>query len=110
MKWIDLKSDGEWSNVLEASKKAPVVVFKHSTRCSISLMAKKNLERFWEHDIAAYYLDLIQYRAISNKISTDLDVQHQSPQLILISNGIAIYDASHSDIDADALAPYLAKV
>ncbi len=50
-----------------------------------------------------YFLDLLSYRDISNKIASIFNVPHQSPQLIVIKNGKSIYDASHSEIDVNKL-------
>ena len=69
-------------------------------------MVKKGLERDWnipESEIPAYYLDLIAYRSLSDSIAEIFDVRHESPQLILIKDGNAIYHASHSEIDIDAM-------
>lgn len=74
-------------------------LFKHSTTCPISHMAKSRVESDWnlEH-VTPHYLDLKQYRDISNTIASKWSVEHQSPQIILIKDGKAIYDESHLDI------------
>lgn len=99
MNWIDLKSEGQLKELSEKSYNRPQVIFKHSTRCGISAMAKSRLER----DIAPanadfYFLDLITYRNISNKISSNFNVYHESPQILIIKNGECIYDESHGSI------------
>ena len=79
------------------------VIFKHSTRCSVSMMAKRHFERGFGYDeekITPFYLDLLNYRDLSNKIAQAFDVQHQSPQILVIKNGKCVYHASHSEIDA----------
>ncbi|WP_294234557.1 monothiol bacilliredoxin BrxC family protein, partial [uncultured Chryseobacterium sp.] len=50
-----------------------------------------------------YYLDLLAYRPLSNRIADDLGVTHQSPQLIVIENGKAVNNASHQNISVDQL-------
>ena len=103
MEWLPLVSENQLDEVLKASSQKPVVLFKHSTRCSVSMMVKKTFERSWNQDketIPVYYLDLLEYRPVSNKIAHDLNVEHQSPQVIVVKDGKAIYDASHDDIDA----------
>jgi len=107
MKWIELNSLSDLETVLTASHENPVAIFKHSTRCSVSFMAKKTVERFWDLDIDAYYLDLIAHRDVSNAIAQKLSIEHQSPQMILIKEGKAIYNASHSSIDVDSMAELL---
>ena len=107
MKWKELNNINDLETALKASHEQPVALFKHSTRCSVSLMAKKSVERFWDLDIDAYYLDLIAHRDVSNSIAEQLEIHHQSPQMILVKDGKAIYDASHGSIDVDAMGELL---
>jgi bacillithiol system protein YtxJ len=103
--WTELTDIVQLMEIEAISNEKPVVIFKHSTRCSISRMALKQFEREYdlENVVDAYFLDLIAHRDISNEIASRFDVYHESPQLILIKNGKAIYNVSHSDIDAEAL-------
>jgi bacillithiol system protein YtxJ len=105
MEWISLTSESQWKDLLK--EEGPVVIFKHSTRCSISSMVKNRLDRSWEHSTPVYLLDLIALRSISNLIAEDLRVQHESPQLLVIKDGKCIYDASHTMISAEETASYL---
>jgi bacillithiol system protein YtxJ len=100
--WIELTDLGQLNEIMELSHQQPVAIFKHSTRCSISRMALKQFENGFdlEGNVTPYYLDLLNHRDISQEIATRFDVYHQSPQLLLIKEGKAVYDASHSDIDA----------
>ena len=84
------------------SNQKPAVIFKHSTRCSVSRFALKQFENEFdlEDKVDAYYLDLLEHRDISNEIANRFGVYHQSPQLLLIKEGKSVYDVSHSDIDA----------
>jgi len=103
--WTELTDIAQLLEVTAISSEKPVVIFKHSTRCSISRMALKQFEREYDlnETVDAYFLDLIAHRDISNEIASRFNVYHESPQLILIKNGQAVYDVSHSDIDAMAL-------
>jgi len=105
MEWEPLNDMAQLDEIVALSKKKPVAIFKHSTRCSISRMALKQFENEFDFSekVTPYFLDLIAFREISNDIASRFSVQHQSPQLILIKDGKAIYNASHSDIDAAAL-------
>ena len=92
---------------IKASFARPVVIFKHSTTCPISSMAKSRVDRAFkgkEISFDYYHLDLLRYRSVSNHIAQALSVRHQSPQAIVVSNGEAIYNASHLDIDPAAIA------
>jgi len=101
--WIPLTFLGQLDEIVAFSNQNPIVIFKHSTRCSISRFALKQFEREFDFEVDAYFLDLIEYREISNEIATRFNVQHQSPQLLLIKDGKSVYDVSHSDIDAGEL-------
>lgn len=92
----DIKKDQNYS-----------LIFKHSTRCSISAMAKKRFELDEEElpkQIKLYFLDLIAFREISNAIADVFQVHHESPQMLLIKNGECILDQSHSDISVPEIA------
>jgi len=103
--WTQLEDLGQLNEIISLSEEKPVVIFKHSTRCSISRMALKNFENEYdlEDNVAAYFLDLISFRDISNEIASRFNVVHQSPQLLLIVGGKSVYDVSHSSIDAQEL-------
>lgn len=109
MNWIELKDEAQLADLREQSRAMPVVIFKHSTRCSISAMAKNRLERATPPDgVAFYYLDLIQYRSLSNRLAEAFGVHHESPQLLLLRNGDCVYDESHNGIDMRELASQVA--
>ena len=105
MDWNLLTDLGQLNEIMSLSNESPVAIFKHSTRCSVSRMALKQFENEFDSSdkVTPYFLDLIAYRDVSNEIANRFGVQHQSPQLILIKEGKAIYNASHSDIDANVL-------
>ncbi|QKZ12098.1 bacillithiol system redox-active protein YtxJ [Spirosoma sp. KUDC1026] len=100
MNWNKLNSDSQLAAIKEESENQPVLIFKHSTTCSISAMALSRMERNWNEQLGVkpYYLDLLANRAISNKIVTEFGVDHESPQVLLIRNGECVYDASHMSI------------
>jgi bacillithiol system protein YtxJ len=103
MNWIELKSPDQLEKLRAESKNQPVVIFKHSTSCSISRTALNRLERNWNDDemtyVKPYYLDLLSYRNISREIAEIFDIEHESPQVIVLKNGEAVFHRSHFDID-----------
>jgi bacillithiol system protein YtxJ len=102
MNWTVLTEKEQLQTLLEQSKEQPVIIFKHSTRCGTSDMVKMRLERSQQPEgIDFYYLDLIRYRDISNRISEMFDVYHESPQVLLIKDGECVYDESHHAIYMD---------
>ena len=109
MNWIDLNNMQQLADIKELSKTRPQVIFKHSTRCSISTMAKSRLERNEQPDSGDFYfLDLLKYRSISDQIATEFAVTHQSPQILLIKNTECVYEESHSGIQMDEIAEQMA--
>ena len=103
--WTALENLGQLNEIKTISADQNVLIFKHSTRCSISRMALKQFENEYENKLSTvnYFLDLLNYRDISTEIATTFNVQHQSPQLLLIKNDVCIYNVSHSDIDAESI-------
>src|SRR5690606_19548067 len=96
--------------IVVQSYEKTIVIFKHSTRCSISRFALNNFERDYNYpkeSISAYYLDLISFRDVSNEIARKFEIEHQSPQIVVIKNGKAIYSASHQSIDAELLERFI---
>ncbi len=105
MNWNIVSSAEHLEAIKTASYQQPQVIFKHSTRCSISSMILNRLERSdAPENIRFHYLDLLAYRQLSNQIAEDFSVYHESPQVLLIKNGECIYDESHQGIRMEELA------
>lgn len=104
--WNHLSNDNSIHDLLVESDEKPVLIFKHSTRCSISSMALSRFEREWDSnkDVTLYYLDLLNFRDLSNTIANALHVVHQSPQVIVLLNNQVIYHESHNGINALEIA------
>ncbi|MBS1486612.1 MAG: bacillithiol system redox-active protein YtxJ [Bacteroidetes bacterium] len=104
MKWNELISEDQLELIRQESQAQPVLIFKHSTRCSISKTVLNRLERSWQSDsIKPYFLDLLSYRNISNRVAEYFHVQHESPQALLISQGQPVWVRSHFDIQLNEL-------
>lgn len=99
MHWIHLTDEAQLNKILCQSQEKPQVIFKHSTRCSISSVAFKRLQKADPPGhIDFHMVDLIAYRDISNKIVQMFGVPHESPQVLVIKDGECIYDESHLGI------------
>ena len=100
MNWIPLSDQHQLEELNKNSLHTPQIIFKHSTRCSISSVIKNRMERSKAPEgIPFHIVDLIKFRPISNQIAQDYHIEHQSPQILVIVNGKCIYDESHSGID-----------
>ncbi|WP_341221628.1 bacillithiol system redox-active protein YtxJ [Polaribacter atrinae] len=110
LKWIPLTSIDQLEEIKEISKTEAVLIFKHSTRCGISSMVIKQFEKLFteEHqNLKVYYLDLLNYRDISDEVGYTFQVMHQSPQLIVVKNGISLENASHYEITNTNLSRFI---
>jgi bacillithiol system protein YtxJ len=102
MKWIPLLNEQQLEEIKIKSSQNPQIIFKHSSRCAVSSMARNRLDRDEAPEgVDFYFLDIFNYRGISNKIASDFKVRHQSPQILVIRNGSCVYDESHSGIDME---------
>ncbi len=100
MDWEILDSKEQLEALIK--EQGAFAIFKHSTRCSISSMVKSRVESTWNpeiHNFPIYYLDLLGFRELSNFVADTFNIKHESPQLIIVKDGKAIYNASHTAIN-----------
>ena len=110
MNWNKITQISDIEEIKQSSENKRALIFKHSTRCSISSMALNRLERSWSDadmkELTPYFLDLIAHRDISNQVAETFGVRHESPQVLVIENGNCIYDNSHMGISYQELKGY----
>ena len=103
--WTELKEESQVESILAESKEHPVLIFKHSTRCSISRTALDRLERNWKSENAipakAYYIDLLSHRNVSNRVAEYFGIEHESPQVLIVKDGKPVHVRSHLSIAFD---------
>lgn len=100
--WIPLKSVVQLDDIIEKSNQKTQIIFKHSTRCGISRMVINQFVDdydYTEEDFDLYFLDLLNNREVSNEVGYKFQVVHESPQVIVVRNGVAVAFASHSGIN-----------
>ncbi|MFT4094975.1 MAG: bacillithiol system redox-active protein YtxJ [Niabella sp.] len=104
MNWITLDKEEQLSEIDKKSFSKPQLIFKHSTRCSISSVIKNRLyKNELPGSIDFYYLDLIANRNISNEVAGRYGIEHESPQVLLIKAGKCVFNESHSAIYMDEI-------
>ena len=107
MNWNKLTQAEQLHKIDEESQQEKIFIFKHSSRCNISSAALNRIERKWNSEdhkvVKPYFLDLINYRNLSNEIAAKYNVQHESPQVLIIQNGKCSFTHSHFDITYDDL-------
>jgi len=109
--WIPLNAVQQLDLIKEKSSTKTQLIFKHSTRCGISSMVMKQFVsayNFTEKDADLYYLDLLNFREVSNEVGYKFQVMHQSPQLLVIKNGVVVAHESHGAINDMDLSKYIA--
>ncbi|MEJ6792990.1 MAG: bacillithiol system redox-active protein YtxJ [Lacinutrix sp.] len=104
--WKPLTTVDQLNTIETLSKGKTQLIFKHSTRCGISKMVMNQFVSAYnvEANLDLYYLDLLSYRDVSNEVGYKFQVMHQSPQLLVIKNGVVVAHASHgviNDIDLE---------
>lgn len=111
MEWATLQQKSDLDTLVETSHDQTVILFKHSTRCSISSSALSRVERKWDAEemqgVKPYFLDIIAHRDISQAIEERFGVQHESPQLLVIKDGKCIDDASHMEITYELIKSFV---
>jgi len=107
--WEMITAPSHVDSIIEASKGKPQLIYKHSHRCSVCFVSKGNLEMASDN-IKEYadmhFVNVVRSREASNKIASELDVRHESPQAILLDQSEVVWSGSHGSIDADAVLEY----
>ena len=106
MNFYQLTPDIPFSEIEKQSTARTQLIFKHSTRCIISSMALKRIQQCSFDKVDCWILDLLSYRDLSNGIADRYQIYHQSPQIIILKNGVSIANASHEGIDCEFIRLY----
>ncbi|WP_417200374.1 bacillithiol system redox-active protein YtxJ [Bizionia sp.] len=107
--WKALNAVDQLDEIAKKSNTKTQMIFKHSTRCGISKMVMNQFVDAFDVDLNAdlYYLDLLNYRDVSYETGYKFQVLHESPQLLIIRNGVAVAHASHGGINTLELNRYV---
>lgn len=89
----------------EALSAERAVLYKHSSRCAICSFARWQVGRFADRhgDVPVYLLDVLEDRALSDRVAERLGVRHESPQAIVVRDGDVIWTGSHFAVRAGVL-------
>ena len=108
MHWIHLTDDERLKQIITKSQNKPQVIFKHSTRCSISAVALQRLQKVSQpSDVDFYFLDLLSNRQLSNRVADVFKVNHESPQVLVIRDGECVFDESHLGISMNEILDHV---
>jgi bacillithiol system protein YtxJ len=92
---------------LDNSNQQSLLIFKHSTRCPISAAAHLEVEAYLSDspnaEVTYGLIYVVEDREVSNEAAERLNVQHESPQVVLVKNGQSVWNTSHSAITSNAL-------
>lgn len=104
----EILTEGDWEKVVAKSKEGPVFVFKHSTECPVSAGAAYRTNTFLSKEATKdtpnfYYVKVIERKPVSQTIEANTKLKHESPQLMLLKDGNAVWNTSHENITADSI-------
>jgi bacillithiol system protein YtxJ len=108
--WKHITTESDIHGIVEASKEYPQIIFKDSVTCGISAFAKERLiggNDAMESKAVFNYLDLLKYRSISSFIAAELNVIHQSPQVIVLKDGQVVHTVTHHSIEPHKIVEHL---
>ena len=96
---VNFDSAEQWDTILSLSQEKPVYIFKHSSRCGISSIVLSRFEKqVKERNETYFHLHIQGNRSLSNQIAEELQIRHQSPQLIVLKDDKVLAYGSHYDI------------
>lgn len=95
----------EWNDILDQSNKEPVLVLKHSNTCPVSAKGYAEVEKFSKENPAVKVFVLIVQDALELKqqIAEEVDIVHESPQILFLKDRKVVYSANHHDITVEKL-------
>lgn len=108
--WLDVTELSQLKAIKEKSETKTQIIFKHSIRCGISRMVMNQFVKdfnFEAGEVDLYYIDIINYREVSNAVANTFNVVHESPQLLIVKNGAAVAHESHGSINSMDLKAYI---
>jgi bacillithiol system protein YtxJ len=82
------------------SNDKPVVIFKHSNACGISSAAYREMEKL---AAPVNLLEVQSARDVSRELADMTGIRHETPQVIVLKDGKAVWNASHFDVKAGAV-------
>lgn len=108
--WIQLTDIKQLLDIEKRSLSKLQVIFKYSSRCGTNRIVLRMFEEVYElseNQAQLYFLDLISYREVSNAVAHHFQVIHESPQVLLIKNGVVVNHLSHSAISRLDLSNFI---
>jgi len=105
-KFIRIQDQQSLDRLLAESKVRPILLFKHSNSCGISSRAYREMEKLDDVNL----LEVQTARELSREIATITGVRHETPQVIVLKDGKAVWNASHYDVDAKSVSEALQAI
>ncbi len=99
----DLESIADWTTARSASKQQPIFVYKHSATCPTSAWAQRNVLNSECNGVPVYRVTVQKARDVSNQIATDLNVRHETPQIIVVYDGAAVGHCNHGRVTPEEI-------
>ena len=103
--FVAIEDEATIDDLFDRSRERPVVIFKDDPYCIVSVMARRALAPLGT-DIPT--IDVAGSRALSLGLAQRTGVRHESPQVLVLRDGKAVWSASHGAISATAVERALA--
>lgn len=105
LEWNSLTQSDDMDQLIRESDEYPLLIFKHSTRCNVSSIAKMRLEAQWDEapNLKPYLLDIFKNRDVSDAMVDVFGIEHESPQALILHKGVCVYHTSHLDISVESI-------
>lgn len=104
--FVELTDTDSLDHFLAQSNGAPVIIFKHSNSCGISAGAFKEMSKVRQ---PVGIITVQKTRVLSAEIESRFGVPHESPQVIILSEGRVVWTGSHSQVRAETVEAEIRK-
>ena len=97
----EITSPQQLRQIMDESEQRQVILFKHSTTCPTSRRAWGEVQNFIKEssdEVLVGMIKVLESRRISNQVTEELGIKHQSPQVLLMSKRKVLWHASHNEV------------
>ena len=110
-----LESLDDLDEAVRSSHTRPILIFKHSATCGISAAALEELEEVAELEglepqVQAFVVSVQFGAAVSAEIARRFKLRHESPQALVVYQGVVTWHASHFRVTRDEVTSALAAI
>jgi bacillithiol system protein YtxJ len=101
--FLRIQDQKSLDRLFSESKQRPILLFKHSNSCPISSRAYREMEKLDDVNL----LEVQTACELSREVAAITGVRHETPQVIVLKDGRAVWNASHYDVNANSVSEAL---